>query len=70
MSGMDKCKFCSDYTGFTPLNDTAEYSSIEIAINPNVKAIRGRHFPNGYNGTFKGQDIVEIKYCPMCGRKL
>lgn len=67
---MNFCKFCSDYTGFTPINDTMLYSTIEISINPKIKLLRVRTYPNGYDGGFEHTDFIQIENCPVCGRKL
>lgn len=64
------CCVCQgDDNGFVPLNNTVDYSTIEIAISK-AGMLRARHFPDGYNGLFDGQDIVNIKFCPECGRRL
>ncbi len=60
------CKYCESST-FTPLNATKDYSSIEISVS-NWGMLRCRAFNIDGNGI--GQDIANIKYCPMCGRKL
>ena len=46
--------------------ETVEYSGIEIAIS-HKGMLRGRYFNN--EGFMVTQDIVNIKYCPKCGRE-
>lgn len=61
------CEYCDSNTRyFHCLNQTLEYSGIDIALSP-LGILRCRvDF-----GTGDGlQDIVRINYCPMCGRKL
>ena len=64
------CKFCEgDNNNFVVMNDTKDYSGMEIAIN-RQGMLRVRYYM--YNGIdrFESQDILNIKYCPLCGRKL
>lgn len=50
------------------MNQTMEYSGIELAIN-RQGMLRARYYD--VNGdVFEVQDFVEIKYCPMCGKKI
>lgn len=49
---------------FISLNDTVEYSGIEMAIN-DQGMLRIRVYEEGKLIT---QDIVNINYCPICGR--
>lgn len=64
------CKYCeaNRYGDFVVINDTKEYSGIEMAINCQGM-LRVRYYK--YNGidSFESQDILNVKYCPMCGRK-
>lgn len=62
------CPVCSSV--YVLLNaETAEYSGIEVSIFPYMHLIRVRK--GYYDPTAEGaQDIVEINYCPICGRKL
>jgi hypothetical protein len=49
------------------MNQTVEYSGIELAINCQGM-LRARYYD--LNGdTFEVQDIINIKHCPLCGRK-
>ena len=63
-----KCPYCDmESNDFMPLNQTQEYSGIEIAINKQG-LLRVRYYD--LNGdTFETQDIVEVKYCPRCGKE-
>lgn len=66
---MKRCKFCkSTNNEFIPLNDTVDYSGIEISLH-NKGMLRCRYYENEENN-FKSQDIVNIKLCPFCGNKL
>lgn len=60
------CEYCEEKEGFTPLSNTSEYSGLEISMNRNwirCRAYMGKEI-------FVTQDVVSIKYCPMCGKKL
>ena len=60
------CKYCKE-DGFNLLNDTVDYSGLEIAISNNgVLRVRNYNFKE----IFESQDAVNISFCPMCGRKL
>lgn len=63
-----KCPYCeADNNDFVQLNQTVEYSGIELAIN-RQGMLRVRYYD--LNGdTFAVQDILNIKHCPMCGRE-
>lgn len=63
------CKFCeADNNDFVIMNDTTDYSGIEMAIN-RQGMLRIRYYM--YNGThiFESEDIAQIRHCPICGRK-
>ena len=63
------CPYCDAKTNdFIPINQTVEYSGIEIALN-RQGMLRVRVYESGQE-TFNAQDIVEIKYCPNCGAKM
>ena len=59
------CKYCEDKIGFTPINNTVEYSGLEISVS-SKGMLRCRAYM--FKETFNTQDIVNIKYCPMCGK--
>ena len=64
------CEFCNWNTNdFVILNDTADYSGIEFAIHKKGM-LRARYFENGTKDLFISQDMINIKYCPMCGKEL
>ena len=64
------CKYCGhENNDFVILNDTVEYSNIEMALN-RQGVLRVRYFEQGEYDLFYSQDIIKIKFCPMCGRKL
>lgn len=60
------CEYC-EKEGFNPLNDTVDYSGLEIAIS-NKGILRVRNY--NFKEVFESQDAINISYCPMCGRKL
>ena len=63
------CLYCEAKTNdFVPINQSVEYSGIEIALN-RQGMLRVRVYESGQE-TFTTQDIVEIKYCPNCGAKM
>lgn len=63
------CPYCNAETNdFVPINQTVEYSGIEIALN-RQGMLRVRVYESGQEN-FTTQDIVEIKYCPNCGAKM
>ena len=63
------CPYCDAKTNdFIPINQTVEYSGIEIALN-RQGMLRVRVYESGQK-TFTTQDIVEIKCCPNCGAKM
>ena len=63
------CPYCDAETNdFVPINQTVEYSGIEIALN-RQGMLRVRVYESGQE-TFTTQDIVEIKCCPNCGAKM
>lgn len=61
------CRYCdpSGNHDFRPVNQSAEYSDIEMSLS-NLGVFRVRVY-NGENIT--RQDVVEMRYCPLCGRK-
>ena len=55
---------------YLPLTDV-RYSGVEVVLFTKLKFIRVRvYYSEGAEGTFDTQDIVNIKYCPLCGREL
>ncbi|MBQ8298420.1 MAG: hypothetical protein IJX99_01120 [Clostridia bacterium] len=61
------CKYCEDKTGFTPINRTVDYSGLEISMS-SKGMLRCRAYM--FKELFETQDVVNINYCPMCGKKL
>lgn len=51
---------------FVPMNQTAEYSGIEMSVN-RQGMLRVRVLDD--DGGFTTQDIVEIRSCPLCGKR-
>lgn len=65
-TGMKPCPFCAQCDNrFSALRVPSKYSGIEIAINPQGM-LRVRVYDDE---GLKTQDIVHVKYCPMCGQK-
>lgn len=66
------CPYCESVTNdFLPMNQTVEYSGIEMALNCQGM-LRVRVLDCSDDSPTIGlaaQDIVEIKYCPMCGKR-
>lgn len=61
------CEYCESEIGFVPINNTVDYSGLEIGLN-GKGMLRCRAYM--FKRNFETQDIVNIKFCPMCGRKL
>lgn len=62
------CQYCKERNNdFVILNNTNMYSGIDIEIN-RQGMIRVRVFNDEMDG-FVTQDILNVRYCPMCGRK-
>jgi hypothetical protein len=62
-----KCPYCESGTNdFVPMNQTAEYSGIEMSVN-RQGMLRVRVLDD--DGGFTTQDIVEIRSCPLCGKR-
>lgn len=64
---MIKCDYCGGKdNSFVPMNQNKEYSGIEMALNrQGMLRVRAGC---AQNGDFETQDIVNIRYCPLCGR--
>ena len=56
---------------YVPLTD-ARYSGVETVLFPKLKFIRTRVYlvQDLEYGIFDTQDVINIKYCPLCGRRL
>lgn len=62
------CKYCeNENNDFVLLNDTNMYSGIDIEIN-RQGFLRVRVL-NDEMDSFITQDILSVKYCPICGRE-
>lgn len=62
------CQYCRERNNdFVILNDSNMYSGIDIEIN-RQGMLRVRVF-NDEMDSFVTQDILNVRYCPMCGRK-
>lgn len=58
-------------TDYLPLTD-ARYSGVELVLFPKSKMLRARVYwtQDIEYGIFDTQDVTNIEYCPLCGRKL
>lgn len=67
---MSCCKYCTpnESNSSIILNDTVEYSGIEISMHP-YGELRIRYYEENKEN-FAAQDIIMIKHCPMCGAAL
>ena len=64
-----KCAYCDRKDNdFILLNQTTDYSNIEMALN-RQGMLRVRYYVDD-NQVWFSQDIVEIKFCPNCGRSM
>ena len=62
------CQYCKERNNdFVILNNTNMYSGIDIEIN-RQGMLRVRVSNDEMDG-FVTQDILNVRYCPMCGRK-
>lgn len=65
---MKKCPYCKSGTNdFVRINHTVEYSGIEMSLDM-FGTLRVRTYKNSTDDYFDSQDMIEIKYCPFCGR--
>ena len=63
----DKCEYCNeDYSVLNPISD--KYSGLEISLMTKIKILRVRAYM--HKELFETQDVININYCPVCGRKL
>lgn len=66
MNELIPCPFCSDTdNGFIRMNDTVEYSGIEMCMN-RKGMFRVRVYDESEH--IDSQDSINMKYCPFCGR--
>ena len=64
------CQFCqNDNNDFITLNQTMEYSGLEISMN-RQGMFRVRHYDQFDDSTFTTQDMLQFKFCPYCGKRL
>ena len=62
------CKVCDrENNDFVILNETEDFSFIEISLNKQGM-LRVRLIDN--QGRITSQDIINIEFCPLCGRKM
>lgn len=63
-----RCDYCNGKDNrFVRLNKTKDYSSIEMLLNPQGM-LRVRVGDDG-TGNFVTQDTINVRFCPMCGRR-
>lgn len=64
------CKYCEhENNDFVVLNDTKEYSGMEIALN-RQGILRVRYYELGEYDLWFSEDIMNVEFCPICGRRL
>lgn len=64
-----RCAYCDgEDNDFVLLNQTTDYSGIEMALN-RQGMLRVRYYADDSH-IWYSQDIVEIKFCPNCGRAM
>lgn len=62
-----RCSYCESETNdFVPMNQNVECSGIEMAVN-RQGMLRVRVLDD--DGSFTTQDIIEIRNCPLCGKR-
>ena len=62
-----KCKYCEhENNDFVLLNETTDYSLLEMSLN-RQGMLRVRDIDQ--QGRISSMDIINVKFCPMCGRK-
>ena len=63
-----KCKYCEhENNDFVLLNETTDYSSLEMSLN-RQGMLRVRLIDK--QGRISSTDIININYCPICGKKI
>lgn len=65
------CQYCENRgdNDFVLLNKTVDYSGIEMALN-RQGMLRTRYYEQGKYDLWFTEDIINVKFCPICGRKL
>lgn len=64
-----RCAYCDrEDNDFVLLNQTTDYSGIEMALNKQGM-LRVRYYADDSH-IWHSQDIIEIKFCPNCGRAM
>lgn len=67
------CKYCEhENNDFVPLNQTVDYSGIEMSLS-RQGVLRIRYYkpcehPSS-DDILCSQDFINVKFCPICGRK-
>ena len=63
------CKYCGRTdNNFVLFNETTDYSGIEMSLN-RQGMLRVRYYDDSSYIWFS-EDIININFCPICGRKL
>ena len=66
---MDGCAYCGCKSNdFIILNPTTWYSGIEVAVN-RQGMLRVRYYPDSGSSKHVSTDVINIDFCPKCGRK-
>lgn len=62
------CPYCHP-SDPKPLNEASiKYSGLEFMLVGRASVLRCRSYKNEDDWLYDSQDMVLIKYCPMCGR--
>lgn len=63
-----RCDYCNGKDNrFVRLNKTKDYSGIEMSLNP--QGMLRVRVNDDETGSFTTQDIINVCFCPMCGRR-
>lgn len=65
---MKKCPYCESGTNdFVQMNQDIEFTGIEMSLD-RFGELRVRTYTDT-DDYFDSQSIIEIKYCPFCGKR-
>lgn len=60
----------SEDKGYFGINDTIEYSGFEIGLSSTgFIRVRKYDFDSDFGWKMDGQDVLKIRYCPLCGKR-
>lgn len=67
---MKECNYCNtEYNDFILLNNETRFNS-NIEISLNKQGMLRVRYDEGDGWRWVSQDIINVNFCPMCGRKL